>query len=66
MSALILTLLVGTSGFTIYCNTSKEGLCCVFMQNDKVVAYTYRLHEKCHPTHDLKFVTIVFTLKIWR
>jgi len=33
------------------------------------VAYASRqlkVHEKNYPTHDLEFVVVVFTLKIWR
>ena len=25
-----------------------------------------KVHEKNYPTHDLEFVVVVFTLKIWR
>ena len=38
------------------------------MQNRKVVAYASRqlkVHKKKYPNHDLKFVAIVFPLKIW-
>ncbi|KAG8472918.1 hypothetical protein CXB51_034806 [Gossypium anomalum] len=48
---------------------SLNGLGCVLMQYDKVIAYASRQlkpHEKNYPTHDLKLVAIVFALKIWR
>ena len=69
VSAPILTLPSGTGGFTIYCDASKEGLGCVLMQNDKVVAYASRqlkVHERNYPTHDLELAAVVFALKIWR
>ena len=41
---------------------------CSLMQNGKVITYASRqlkIHEKNYPYHDLKFVVVVFTLKIW-
>ena len=38
-SALVLTLPSGQDGFTVYCDASRQGLGCVLMQNDKVIAY---------------------------
>ena len=52
----------------MYSDASRIGLGCVLMQDGKVVAYASRQlksHEKNYPTHDLKFATVVFTLKIW-
>ena len=34
-----------------------------------MIAYTSRkltVHEQNYPTHDLEFVVVVFSLKIWR
>ena len=56
-------------GFVIYSDASRKGLDCVFMQNDRVVAYASRQlkrYELNYPTHDLELVAIVFALKIWR
>ena len=55
--------------YVIFSATSLNGLGCVLMQEGKVVAYASRQlkpHERNYPTHDLKFATIVFALKIWR
>ena len=54
--------------YTVYCDTSKDGLGCVLMQSEGVVAYGSRQlknHERNYPTHDLELAAIVFPLKIW-
>ena len=53
----------------MYCDASRNGLGCVLMQNDNVIAYASRKlkkQEQNYPTHDLKIVAVVFSLKIWR
>ena len=53
----------------MYCDASKDGLRCVLMQSERVVAYgSHQLknHEQNYPTHDMELAAIVFTLKIWR
>ena len=53
----------------MYCDVSKDGLRCVLMQSERVVAYGSRQlknHERNYPTHDMELATIVFALKIWR
>jgi hypothetical protein len=55
--------------FSIYCDASGQGLGCVLMQDDHVVAYAsrqLRKHEEKYPTHDLELAAIVHALKIWR
>ena len=55
--------------YSIYSDASKNGLGCVLMQEDKVVAYTSRQlkpYEKNYHTHDLELTVVVFALKIWR
>jgi hypothetical protein len=55
--------------FSIYCDTSGQGLGCVLMQDGRVVAYASRQltkHELNYPTHDLELATVVHALKIWR
>ena len=55
--------------YTMYSDASKNGLRCVLMQDDKVVAYASRQlkpHEQNYPTHDLELAMIVFALKIRR
>ena len=55
--------------YMVYCDASKDGLGCVLMQSEKVVAYgsiQLKNHEYNYPTHDLDLMAIVFALKIWR
>ncbi|KAK6163798.1 hypothetical protein DH2020_000662 [Rehmannia glutinosa] len=50
-------------------DASKQGLGCVLMQHNKVVAYASRQlkpHEQNYPTHDLELAAVVHSLKIWR
>ncbi|KAD3337208.1 hypothetical protein E3N88_32728 [Mikania micrantha] len=53
----ILSLLDGTNDFVVYCDASIQGLGCVLMQREKVIAYASRqlkVHEKNYTTHDLE------------
>jgi hypothetical protein len=55
--------------FSIYCDASGQGLGCVLMQDDHVVAYAsrqLRRHEAHYLTYDLELAAVVHTLKIWR
>jgi hypothetical protein len=55
--------------FSIYCDASGQGLGCVPMQDDRVVAYAsrqLRKHEVNYPTHDLELAAVLHALKIWR
>ena len=55
--------------YTMYYDASKDGLGCVLMQSEKVVAYGSRQlnnHEQNYPTHDMELAAVVFALKIWR
>ncbi|XP_060674056.1 uncharacterized protein LOC132804125, partial [Ziziphus jujuba] len=68
-SAPVLTLPDGNEGFEVYCDASHQGLGCVLMQNQRVVAYASRKlkqHEQNYPTHDLELAAVVFALKKWR
>ncbi|KAI3784114.1 hypothetical protein L1987_43206 [Smallanthus sonchifolius] len=68
-SAPILALPEGTDDFVVYCDASIQGLGCVLMQREKVIAYASRqlkIHEKNNTTHDLELGAVVFALKIWR
>ncbi|WMV10305.1 hypothetical protein MTR67_003690 [Solanum verrucosum] len=54
--------------FTVYCDASRVGLGCVFIQKGKVIAYAsghLNIHERNYPTHDFKLATLVFVLKLW-
>ena len=51
----------------IYVDASKQGLECVLMKNDKVIAYAskqLKYYEQKYPTHDLELAAVVFALKI--
>ena len=53
----------------MFCDASKEGLGCVLMQSERVVAYGSRKlknNEQSYTTHEMELVAIVFTLKAWR
>ena len=53
--------------YTVYYVASKDGLGCILMQSERVVAYCSRQlknHEQNYPTHDMKLAAIVFDLKI--
>jgi hypothetical protein len=55
--------------FSIYCDTSGQGLGCVLMQDCHVLAYAswqLRKHEEHYPTHNLELATVVHALKICR
>ena len=64
-TAPVLTLPSGSEGFIVYCDASRQGLGCVLMQHDRVIAYASRQlkkHEVNYPTHDLELAAVVFTL----
>ncbi|GJV33683.1 putative reverse transcriptase domain-containing protein [Tanacetum coccineum] len=65
----ILSLPDRVEDFVVYCDASNQGLGCVLMQRNKVIAYASRqlkIHEKNYTTHDLELGAVVFALKIWR
>jgi hypothetical protein len=65
-TAPVLTLPDIHQNFVIFCDASRQGLGCVLMQNEKVIAYASRLlkpHEQNYPTHDLELAAIVHALK---
>ncbi|KAJ9557077.1 hypothetical protein OSB04_011691 [Centaurea solstitialis] len=54
-NAPVLNLPQGTEDFVVYCDASRQGLECVLMQRDKVIAYISRQlknHEQNYTTHD--------------
>ncbi|KAD7477271.1 hypothetical protein E3N88_00407 [Mikania micrantha] len=68
-NAPILSLSEGCDDFVVYCDASHQGLGCVLIQRDKVIAYASRqlnVHEKNYTTHDLELGAVIFALKIWR
>ncbi|KAM2989432.1 hypothetical protein FF2_003417 [Malus domestica] len=65
----VLVLPDDSSNFEIYSDASLNGLGCVLMQHNRVIAYAsrqFKIHERNYPTHDLELASIVFALKIWR
>jgi len=68
-TAPILTLPIEGKEYTVHSDALKNGLGCVLIQADKVVAYTSRQlkpYEKNYLAHDLELAAVVFALKIWR
>ena len=64
-SAPVLTLPSGQDGYTVYCDASRQGLGCVLMQHENVIAYASRQlkkQEQNYPTHDLELAAVVFAL----
>ena len=62
----ILIVLEQGKRYTVYCDASREGLGCVLMQSERVIAYGSRQlknQEQNYPTHDLELAAIVFALK---
>jgi hypothetical protein len=56
-TAPILTLPDIHQDFVVFYDASRQGLGCVLMQSEKVIAYASRLlksHEQNYPTHDLE------------
>ncbi|XP_070668685.1 uncharacterized protein [Malus domestica] len=65
----VLVLPDDSGNFEIYSDASLNGLGCVLMQHNRVIAYASRQlknHERNYPTHDFELAAIVFALKIWR
>ncbi|KAI5339223.1 hypothetical protein L3X38_018495 [Prunus dulcis] len=68
-TAPVLALPDNVGNFVIYSDASLQGLGCVLMQHDRVIAYASRQlkkHEQNYPVHDLELAAVVFALKIWR
>ena len=63
----VLALPNGRDGFVVYSDACRQGLGCVLMQNDRVIAYASRQlkkHKENYPTHSLELTAVVFALKI--
>jgi hypothetical protein len=55
--------------FDVYCDASGNGLGCVLMQDNRVIAYASRAlrpREQNYPTHDLELAAVVHALNMWR
>ena len=55
--------------YTVYCDAYKDGLGCVLIKSERLVAYGSRRlnnYEQNYPTHDMELAAIVLALKIWR
>ncbi|GJR15331.1 retrovirus-related pol polyprotein from transposon TNT 1-94 [Tanacetum coccineum] len=58
----ILSLPDGVEDFVVYYDASNQGLGCVLMQRNKVIAYASRqlkIHEKNYTTHDLELGAVI-------
>jgi hypothetical protein len=69
MTALILVMPNMEKSFSIYCDTSGQGLGCVLMQDGHVIVHAsqqLRKHEVNYLTHNLELAVVVQALKIWR
>ena len=61
-------ILSGIEGLIIYTDVSHQGLGCVLIQGDRVIAYaSWQLltHEKNYLTYELELATMIFALKWW-
>ena len=59
----ILTISSGSRRFVVYSDASHQGLGCVLMHDDKVMAYASRQlkpYERNYPTHDLELAAVIF------
>ena len=68
-NALVLAIINGKGGLTIYTDACGEGVGAVLMQEGKVIAYAslkLKEYEQRYLTHDLELVAMVFALKVWR
>ena len=69
MSTPVLVLPQHGVAYVVFTDTSKMGLGCVLMQEERVISYAsqqLRKHEENYPTHDLEMAAVVFALKVWR
>ncbi|CAL2228371.1 unnamed protein product [Prunus armeniaca] len=67
ITAPVLALPDNSRNFVVYSYASLQGLGCVLMQHDWVIAYASRQlkkHEQNCPVHDLELAAVVFALKI--
>ena len=65
----MLALPSGEGSFVIYTDTSEDGLKCILILHDKVIAYAstkLKSHERNYPTPDLDLAATIFVLKKWR
>lgn len=68
-SSPVLALPDDKGNFVIFSDAPHQGLGCVLMQHEKVIAYASRQlkgFEKRYPSYDLELAAIVFALKVWR
>ena len=55
--------------FTVYIDSSKQGLREILMQEVRVISYTSRKlkkHEELYANHDLELAAVMLALKLWR
>ena len=69
VSAPILTLQLNGKEFIVYSDASMQGLGCILMQEDTVIAYTSRQlkpHKRNYPMHNLELIAVMFSFKMWQ
>ncbi|KAA0041125.1 CCHC-type integrase [Cucumis melo var. makuwa] len=62
-----MTLPVTRKDCVVYCDALRQGLGCVIMQDENLIAYASRQlkkHECKYRTHDLELAAVVLALKI--
>jgi hypothetical protein len=68
MTTLILKVPHMDEEFMLFTDASKEGLGGFFLQDGRVICYIsrkLRRHEENYATHDLEFLSIVYSLRVW-
>ena len=63
----VITFSTTGAGYAIFNDALKQGLGCVLMQDERMIAYAFcqlKKHKTNYPTHDLKLAVTVFALKI--
>ena len=66
MTTYVLILLDGSDDCVMYCDASRIGLGCMFMQRGKLIAYSskhIKVHENNYPAHDLDLEEVVLHLR---
>ena len=65
----VLTSPESTKVLVVYCDASRVGLGCVFMQHVNLIDYASRelkVHLNNYRSHNLELTLMVFAVKIWR
>ena len=69
ISTIVFTFLTTRARYVIFSDALRQGLGCILMQDDRMIAYTshqLKKHETNYTIHDLELAKVVFALKIQR